>query len=71
MAHLQAADEEQYLAGQYKLAYLHGKRRHFVPVLVPLDCVYAVELLIAHRSKNGVAKDNQFVFASKGMCFQT
>ena len=46
--------EEQYLEGQYHLAYLHGKGRHFVPVLVPLDCVPAIELLIAHRGRNGL-----------------
>ena len=58
--------EEQYLEGQYHLAYLHGKGRHFVPVLIPLDCVPAIEMLIAHRGRNGIGDDNQFVFASRG-----
>ena len=36
--------EERYLAGEFKLAYLHGKGRQFVPVLVPVDCVQAIEI---------------------------
>ena len=41
---------EQYLVGKFKLAYLHGKGKMFVPVLVPLDLVDAVSLLIKHRA---------------------
>jgi len=61
---------ERFLAGQYKLTYLHGKGRQFVPVLIPTDCVKAIEQLIAYRCHNGITSENQFVFASKGMCIQ-
>ena len=64
--------EESYLAGQFKLAYLHGKGRQFVPVLVPVlvpvDCVQAIEILVENRTANGVTADNTFVFASRGTC---
>ena len=63
--------KEQYLAGQYKLTYLHGKGRHFVPVLIPLDCVHVIGILIGHQRDNGIVTDNQFVFANRGMCVQT
>ena len=72
IVNFQAADvEEQYLAGQYKLTYLHGKGRYFVPVLIPLDCVHAIGILIGHQRDNGIVTDNQFVFANRGMCVQT
>ena len=72
IVNFQAADvEERYLAGQYKLAYLHGKGRHFVPVLIPVDCVQAIGILIGHWKDNGIVADNQFVFASRGMCVET
>ena len=56
---------EQYLVGKFKLAYLHGKGKMFVPVLVPLDLVDAVSLLIKHREEFGIPKDSMFLFANK------
>ena len=57
--------EEIYLAGQFKLAYLHGKWRQFVPVHVPVDCVQAIGIIV--ENSTGVAAINTFVFASRGM----
>ena len=57
---------EGYLKGQYRLAYLHGKGRQLVPVLIPLDCIAAIDLLVDQRVENGVPADNPFVFASRG-----
>ena len=50
-----------------KLAYLHGKGRQFVPVLVPVDCVEAIDMLVENRPANGVTADNRFLFASRGI----
>ena len=51
-----------------KLAYLHGKGQTFVPVLVPLDCERAIEILVEKRTENGIMAENSFVFASRGEC---
>ena len=59
--------EESYLAGQFKLAYLRGKGRPFVPVLVPVDCVEAIDILVENRAATGVTADNRFMFASRGI----
>ena len=58
---------EGYMEGQYCLACLHGKGRQLVPVLIPLDCIAAIDLLVDQRVENGVPADNPFVFASWGM----
>ena len=50
-----------------KLAYKHGKGRLFVPVLVPVDCVEAIDILVENRPANGVTVDNRFLFASRGI----
>ena len=39
-----------------------------VPVLFPLDCVRAIELLVEKRTENSITAENSFVFASRGEC---
>ncbi|XP_065926621.1 uncharacterized protein [Magallana gigas] len=58
-------DAEKYLIGQYKLAYMAGKGRKCVPVLIPNDLVGPIELLISHRQNFGIAETNNFLFATK------
>lgn len=56
---------EQYLIGKYKLVYLSGKGRKFVPVLVPLDIVKPIKILTEYRQAHGIKEDNHFAFATK------
>lgn len=58
-------DAEKYLIGQFKLAYMAGKGRKCVPVLIPNDLVGPIELLISHRQNFGIAETNNFLFATK------
>lgn len=57
---------EQYLANQYLLAYMHGKGKKFVPILIPKDIVGALDILMKYRQSYGIKEKNKFVFASKG-----
>ena len=66
--HVQLKEEEEFLRGQYKLAHLHGNGKTFVPVLIPLDCLRAIEIIIKKRTENGILAENSFVFASRGEC---
>ena len=59
-------DAKQYLIGKFKLAYLHGKGTMFVPILVPLGLIDAINLLIQHRNAFGTPKGSVFLFANKG-----
>ena len=59
-------EAEKFLAGQFKLAYLHGKGKKYVPLLIPLDLIEPVNLLRRFRQLYGVAKTNKFLFATKG-----
>jgi len=56
---------QQYLVGQYKLAYLRGKGRKYVPVLVLLDLITATHILNSDRHVLGINKENSFLFAKK------
>ena len=58
-------DAEKYLIGQYKLVYIGGKGRKFVPVLVPNDLCPAMELLIKYRKDFGITDENGFLFATR------
>ena len=58
-------EAEKYLAGQFKLAYINGKGKKFVPVLVPVDIVQAIELLTDARLDHGVCKTNGFLFPTR------
>ncbi|XP_046559508.1 uncharacterized protein LOC124268559 [Haliotis rubra] len=55
-------EAEKYL----RLAYLHGKGRKFVPVLIPEAVTEAVQILLNRRGENGVSDSNIFLFATKG-----
>jgi hypothetical protein len=59
-------EAEKHLFGKFKLVYMHGKRRKFVPVLVPNCIIEAVNLLIENRESFGITDANPFVFATKG-----
>ena len=56
---------EKYLINQYKLCYISGKCRNFVPVLVPRDIIPAMNILIEYREEYGIMNDNKYVFATK------
>ncbi|XP_062576294.1 uncharacterized protein LOC134238193 isoform X2 [Saccostrea cucullata] len=58
-------DAEKYLIGQYKLAYMAGKGRKCVPVLIPNDLVQPIELLVSNRQAFGIGETNHFLFATK------
>ncbi|KAL3870920.1 hypothetical protein ACJMK2_038948 [Sinanodonta woodiana] len=58
-------DAEKYLVGQFRLAYLHGKGRKFVPVLLPEDTIEAIKLLVAQRQSHGIKENNIFLFGTK------
>ena len=58
-------DAEKYLLGQFKLAYMAGKGRKCVPILIPNDLIMPIELLITNRNSFGIADNNEFLFATK------
>lgn len=55
----------KFLVGQFKLCYLQGKGKKFVPVLIPNDTVKAIEILVKERHEFGISQENKFVFATK------
>ena len=58
-------EAEKYLTGRFKLAYIHGKGKKFVPVLIPDDMVKAVNILVEDRQLYGIQSDNHFLFPTK------
>ena len=58
-------EAEKYLVGKYKLAYLAGKGKKFVPVLIPIDLIPGIRLLKANREAFGILENNDFLFATK------
>ena len=42
---------EHFLINQFLLAYICGKGRKFVPVLVPNDCSQAIDILVENAKK--------------------
>ncbi|XP_062599435.1 uncharacterized protein LOC134260926 [Saccostrea cucullata] len=56
---------EKYLLGKFKLAYLKGKGKKFVPVLVPVDLLPAISILTMNRSGFGIREENGFLFATR------
>ena len=46
---------QKYLVGKYKLAYIAGKGRRHVPVLIPLDLIEPVKLLNSNRESFGIS----------------
>ena len=59
-------ETEKHLVGKFKLAYLHGKGRKFVPVLIPNAIEEAINLIVEHREMSDILCGNSFVFATKG-----
>jgi len=58
-------EAEKFLLGQFKLVYIHGKRKKFVPVLVPNDLIQPIGVLIENRQNFGITDENLFLFATK------
>ena len=58
-------EAEHYLLGKYKLAYLTGKGRKFVPILIPNDIIPTMKLLAAARAAYGIPASNPFLFGCK------
>lgn len=58
-------EAEKYLYGRYKLVYLHGKGKKYVPVLVPIDLMRPIEILLENREGFGITEDNMFLFGTK------
>jgi len=56
---------EKFLVGQYKLAYMAGKGKKYVPVLIPIDLLEAINILLANRASANIQPENPFLFASK------
>jgi chorismate mutase len=56
---------EQFLLGQFKLAYLKGKGRKYVPVLVPVDLITPISILNRDRKAFGIKEDNVYLFATR------
>ncbi|XP_060557541.1 uncharacterized protein LOC132717962 isoform X2 [Ruditapes philippinarum] len=57
-------DAEKFLVGQYKLCYILGKGKKFVPVLIPNDIVLGIRLLVKERANYNICENNNFVFAT-------
>lgn len=58
-------DAEKFLMGKFHLAYLTGKGRKFVPILMPNDVIQHVRDLLACREEQGIPSSNPFLFASR------
>lgn len=56
---------EKFLVGQYKLAYMAGKGKKYVPILIPLDLIEAVNILLLNRVNFNISPNNPFLFATK------
>lgn len=56
---------EKFLVGQYKLVFMAGKGKKYVPILVPLDLIDAVNILLASRVNFNIPEGNPFLFATK------
>lgn len=53
---------EQLLVGKFKLAYQQGKGKKWVPVLIPVDIIAAIQKLTSSRNAAGVHPDNAYLF---------
>lgn len=57
-------EAEKFLVGQFKLCYILGKGKKFVPVLIPKDIVPGIRLLVKERANYNIPESNNFVFAT-------
>jgi len=53
------------LVGQYKLATMAGKGKKYIPVLIQIDLLEAINILLANRANANISPENPFLFASK------
>jgi hypothetical protein len=53
------------LINQFRLAYIYGKGKKCVPVLLPEDLIEPMKILVKHRAANKIRQSNIFIFASK------
>lgn len=58
-------EAEKFLVGQFHLAYLKGKGKKYVPVLIPKDLIPGLKILLENRDNYGIKKDNFFLFGTK------
>lgn len=57
-------EAEKFLVGQFKLCYILGKGKTFVPVLISNDIVPGIRLLVKERANYNIPESNNFVFAT-------
>lgn len=58
----QLDEVEKALLGKYKLAYMAGKGRSLVGILIPLNCIPGIKKLISLREEMGISPQNRFLF---------
>ena len=58
-------EAEKVLLGKFVLAYMAGKGKRFVPVLILKDIKAAINTLTQNRDAYGIRKENIFLFAPK------
>ena len=58
-------EAEKYLVGKFELAYLHGKGKKYVPVLIPNDIISAIKLLQEYRLQHSIPSTSKFLFSTR------
>ncbi|ELT89778.1 hypothetical protein CAPTEDRAFT_203826 [Capitella teleta] len=58
-------EAEKFLSGRFCLAYLTGKGKKFVPVLIPTNLLEPIRELVAARASHGIPPSNMFAFATR------
>lgn len=58
-------DVDKYLLGQFKLAYIAGKGRNYVPIRILVDLIEGTQLLLANRKLFDISENNNILFATK------
>lgn len=56
------SEEEKKLISRYKLVYQTQKAKGLVPVLLPEDCISALNKLVQCRESVGISKENTYLF---------
>jgi integrase len=57
-------DYEKQMLDELKLAYMEGKSRQLVAILIPIDCLPGIRKLVKLRSAMGVNNENTYLFAA-------
>jgi integrase len=55
---------DQLLIDRTKLAYIKGKGKSLVSILIPHDCISATDRLVSVRMEVGINQENKFLFAA-------